>query len=174
MNKTLSPNWKFDVYFFWECVLIVFALAFIASLLTFFGMSSGWYQTLPHASWTPPDWVFSLVWTILYVFIAITTFLGIREDERKFGSANVWVFAALTIVALLLNVLWCFSFFYMQSIVWGFVAVLLLTLVILAQVAYTFYVLGDTRDGKATGSLLVIYLIWLIYATSLNGYLLTI
>ena len=28
-----------------------------------------WYNTLRKAPWTPPNWVFGIVWTFLYAFM---------------------------------------------------------------------------------------------------------
>jgi tryptophan-rich sensory protein len=154
-----------DMLFFWEIVLLVFAVALISSSLTYIGMTSEWYSTLSQASWTPPDWVFSLIWTIMYVIIAITGFLGIREDGRRY------VVASLFVIGLILNVLWCFGFFYCQNSVAGFVLILALTMVIISQMSYCFSTMRSTPTGKAVASLLFFYVLWLIYTTTLSGYL---
>ncbi len=167
-----KQHWRSDMLFFWSVAMVVFGAALIASMFTFAGMSSGWYQSLAHASWTPPDWVFSLAWTILYVVLAVAIFLGVREEGLVFGKFNRWVFGALSITGLLLNVGWCMGFFYFESVIAGFVLIALLALIILAQVVFTFVYLGDSRGGRSAGILLTFYLAWLLYATTLNGYLL--
>ena len=71
-----KQHWRSDMLFFWSVAMVVFGAAMVASMFTFAGMSSGWYESLTHASWTPPDWLFSLAWTILYDFIAVAIFPG--------------------------------------------------------------------------------------------------
>ena len=34
-----------------------------------------WYQKLKKAPWTPPNYVFGVVWTILYLLMAISAYL---------------------------------------------------------------------------------------------------
>ena len=66
-----------------------------------------WYPTLVKPPWTPPDWVFGPVWTVLYVLMAVAAWLVWRERARDaIGSALF-----LYYVQLALNVLWSALFF---------------------------------------------------------------
>ena len=65
-----------------------------------------WYQTLKKPAWTPPDWVFGPVWTVLFVLMALAAWLvwrragwtvlrpvrqpgiGGRSRNRKMATAN--------------------------------------------------------------------------------------
>lgn len=38
-----------------------------------------WYDALEKPSWTPPDWAFPVVWSILYLFIAVAGWLVWQE-----------------------------------------------------------------------------------------------
>ncbi|MBW4040614.1 MAG: tryptophan-rich sensory protein [Acidobacteria bacterium] len=35
----------------------------------------GWYASAPHVTWTPPNWAFGAVWTVLYLLIAVSGWL---------------------------------------------------------------------------------------------------
>ena len=155
----------FSDFVFWEILVVVIALGFIASIWAGPGTTSEWYLSLNQASWNPPAYVFTLIWTCLYVLIALTAYTGIKSDTKQY------VFGLLFIIGMIVNVLWSFIFFAVQSIVGGFILLILLDLLVLAQIVYL--LVQPNRPGKITGGLLFIYLIWLIYATTLNGYLLT-
>jgi benzodiazapine receptor len=54
-------------------VLVCFAVAGVGSLATTPQTASGgWYGTLDKPVFTPPDSVFGLVWTVLYLSIAVS------------------------------------------------------------------------------------------------------
>ncbi len=62
------------------------AIAIFAGL-TFAAAATGglfppgpWYMTLQKPSWTPPNWAFPVVWTILYVMIAAAGYLVWKEQ----------------------------------------------------------------------------------------------
>ena len=42
------------------------------------GRNFMWYQGLNKPSITPPQWVFPVVWTILYIMMAISLFLYLK------------------------------------------------------------------------------------------------
>lgn len=50
-----------------------------------------WYKTLTKPSWTPPDWVFPLAWTTIYLLIS---FAGARVAVLD-GNAYAMVFWAM-------------------------------------------------------------------------------
>ena len=48
-----------------------------------------WYETLLRPEWAPPAWVFSPVWAVLYIIIAIS--FGYVFYQAARGRLPVWV-----------------------------------------------------------------------------------
>ena len=46
-------------------------------------MPGAWYEDLNKPPWNPPNWVFSPVWSILYVTIAISAWLVWRRLQKQ-------------------------------------------------------------------------------------------
>lgn len=40
-----------------------------------------WYPTLQKPSWTPPNWLFALIWVFLYTLIGIASYLVYRAGR---------------------------------------------------------------------------------------------
>ena len=66
-----------------------------------------WYKKLKKAPWTPPDYVFGIVWSVLYLLMFISAYL-IFINKKCFPFCY-----ALTIfvVQLLINLCWTTIFF---------------------------------------------------------------
>jgi translocator protein len=47
-----------------------------------------WYRLLSKPSWTPPDWVFGPVWTVLYLLQGIALVQVLRAGRRGRAGAN--------------------------------------------------------------------------------------
>jgi len=62
-------------------------------------MPGAWYRALSKPPWTPPDWVFPVVWTVLYISSA---FAAARVAMLE-GSAYAMAFWAMQIA---FNPLW--------------------------------------------------------------------
>jgi translocator protein len=120
-----------------------------------------WYQKLKKAPWNPPSYVFGVVWTILYILMAISAYLiFINKKCNPFCYALTIFF-----VQLLINLSWTTIFFNLRMIKFAlFVLVLIFALVI-----YT-YVLFNKID-KIASYLLIPYILWLLVALSLNIYI---
>lgn len=116
----------------------------------------GWYRTLEKPAWNPPDWVFGPVWTTLYVLMGIAAW--IISQPGGFRNARLMLF----LVQLALNLLWSFVFFAWHEPGWAFAEIVLLWLLILATMIAFF------RRHKLAGWLLVPYLLWVSYASTLN------
>lgn len=118
-----------------------------------------WYPTLLKPSWTPPNWVFGPVWTSLYILIAIAGWLLYRAKPSQERTLALTLYGS----QLALNFMWSFLFFSLRSPILGLIDILLLCLLIFLTIAKAWPV-------RPLASLLLIpYLIWVMYATSLNG-----
>ena len=90
-----------------------------------------WYATLVKPALNPPSWVFGPVWTVLYILMGIALYLvWIKGWERK----DVKVAMAIFGVQLILNVLWSYLFFGLQSPVLALIAIVLLWIAILMTI----------------------------------------
>ena len=119
-----------------------------------------WYDTLENSLWTPPGWVFSVVWTILYFLIGIALFLVMQKRGKKQDKNDAYILFGANMV---LNTLWSFIFFGTQS---PFIA--LLTLMALIMVA-VFMARAFFRVSVPAFWLIVPYIVWLMFALYLNG-----
>lgn len=115
-----------------------------------------WYEGLVKPSWTPPNWVFGPVWTILYLMIAAAGW----QVWRKNGLSLVIVVWTLQII---LNASWSWAMFGEHEIGLALliITVLVVTIIIFAILAWPI---------SRTASLLFFpYLAWVLYASSLNA-----
>lgn len=118
-----------------------------------------WYESLERPSFTPPDWVFGAVWTVLYAMMAGALFWIWRADgpDEQKQTAYFW-FAA----QLILNVLWSIAFFQLQSPLLGTLDAALLLIAIGGTIA------AFWRLSRGAALLLVPYFVWVTFATILT------
>lgn len=118
-----------------------------------------WYQSLNLPAFTPPNWLFAPVWTVLYVLMGASAFTLTKNGLTAPMRPALLAFAA----QLILNALWMPVFFGLHRP--GLA--LLLLLVILGMTIGTVRLFG--RVNKNAAWLLVPYLIWLMFAAVLNA-----
>lgn len=125
-----------------------------------------WYDALEKSVLVPPDWVFGVVWPLLYALMGIALFLIWKHHDSIFDNAEKVAIhrKAFTLfwVQLALNFLWSYFFFGLQNIRASLVLIVALWCMILA----TTMLFARTR--KAAGWLLVPYLAWVSFALYLN------
>ena len=114
-----------------------------------------WYQALEKPSWTPPDWLFPPVWTLLYLAIAFAGWLSWRRTSKP-----VTVSSILWFLQLLLNASWSWVFFGLREPTFA-----LANIVVLLAMIVAFAVVTESRLAAA---LFVPYALWVGYATALN------
>jgi tryptophan-rich sensory protein len=114
-----------------------------------------WYKRLSKPSWTPPDWVFPVAWSTLYLCIAAAAARVAPLD----GSQYAMAFFALQIA---LNTLWTPVFFGLKRMGAGMVVLVGLWIAVAATLG-SFWSL----DWIA-GLLFVPYLLWVTIAGALN------
>lgn len=115
-----------------------------------------WYDSLAKPSWTPPNWVFPVVWTVLYIAIA---YAGMRVALiAGSGAALAW-----WSVQIALNTLWTPVFFGLKRMGTGLVVIVLL------WVAVAMTLRGFWALDAIAGLLFAPYLLWVTIATALNA-----
>ena len=135
------------------------AATFTAAGIGAFFVPGPWYETLVKPGWTPPNWLFGPVWTLLYVLIAASAWLVWRE--AGFSGAR-WALAAFAL-QIVLNAAWSWLFFGLQRPDLALVDIsLLVTTIVLMVVLYT-------PISRFAAGLLLPYLAWVSFATALNA-----
>lgn len=133
--------------------LFVIAVALAGSLSTYKSTSSEWYRKCMKLSLTPPSWTFSVVWTILYILIAIAF-------AQELFSYN-WITISLFAVNLILNVTWSLSFFVYKKITLALVNLIFIFITLVLIMVFT--------KNNLVRYLLIPYGLWLCFATALNA-----
>jgi tryptophan-rich sensory protein len=140
-------------------LVLNFSALAIGGLFTGKGVPSEWYMQLSKAPWTPPGWVFGTAWTSIMIFFSFyMAYLWPSAENKSFLTG-------LYIVQWILNVSWNPTFFYFQNILGGLLIISILTLV----VGYFLFYYAPQMKYKSV--LILPYFLWLLIATSLNGYI---
>lgn len=119
----------------------------------------GWYAQLQKPSFNPPSWLFGPVWTLLYAMMGICLYLlWIQPGSAARTTALVVFFAQFT-----LNFFWSYIFFRLHAMGWALVEIIFMWLFILATIFFSW------KIKTLAGWLLVPYLLWVSFASVLNG-----
>lgn len=144
-------------------LIIFLALNFgalaIGGLFTGEGVPSEWYINLNKAPWTPPGWVFGAAWTTIMVCFSVY----MAYAWKKVGKQNFLII--LYAIQWVLNVSWNPVFFYFHQVRFGLIIITALT-VLIGHFLYQY-----RASMKLKSILLLPYFVWLLIATSLNGYI---
>ncbi len=139
-------------------VLLCLIVGSMGSLVTMTG-SGSWYASLEKPAFTPPNWVFGPVWTMLFILMGIALYLIWQSGtERREVQIALAVFA----IQFALNILWSFLFFGMESPILGLVDIVLLWIMIAVTIVLFYQI------RKIAAYLLIPYLVWVSIATALN------
>lgn len=114
-----------------------------------------WYAGLEKPSIAPPNWIFGVVWTPLYLMIALAGWL-LWERARRSPAMGLWV------AQLALNAAWSWVFFGLHQMGAALLEIILLWIVIGATI------LAAWRVSRAAACLLLPYWLWVAFAAALN------
>lgn len=120
-----------------------------------------WYKTLKKAPWTPPNYVFGIIWPILYLLMFISAYL-IFIDKKCYPFCYALI---IFFIQLAINLSWTTIFFKYKLIHFA----LFVLIVIFCLVIYTYLLFN--KINKIASYLLIPYILWLIIALSLNIYI---
>lgn len=140
--------------------LINFGGLALGGFFTGKGVPSDWYTNLNKAPWTPPGWVFGTAWTIIMIcFSFYMAKLWILTTNKK-------LLIALFVFQWILNFGWNPVFFFHKDVLGGLVIISLLTMLV------SYFLFYYLKSMKMASLLIAPYFLWLLIATSLNGYIL--
>lgn len=105
----------------------------------------------------PPDAVFPVVWTVLYLLMGTAAWMIYRTSSGRKRQA-----LAIYVLQLTVNLLWPVFFFFLQLQLFSFFWLLLLLALVFLMMQQFFAI------SPAAAYLLLPYLFWLIFAGYLN------
>ncbi len=156
-EKSYRPSPQKQAGWLIGLVAICFTAAALGGWLTSNSVAD-WYQRIARPNWTPPDWIFGPVWSVLYLMMALAAWLVWRRGGWQKARWSLGLFA----VQLALNVLWSAIFFGLRSPGWAFAEILLLWI----SIAATLVAFWGRSAGAAL--LMVPYWAWTSFAAVLN------
>jgi tryptophan-rich sensory protein len=142
-------------------IVLCLATGIIGAVFTASSVEN-WYILLQKPAFSPPSWVFSPVWTILYILMGISLYIvwdkGLQYPRVKNGMI---IFG----IQLFLNLLWSLLFFGLRSPYYALIEIILLWFAILLTI------LQFRKISRTASYLLIPYILWVSFATVLNYYI---
>jgi len=139
-------------------LILLLLLTFCASAIGGFTTASfkePWYSEILKPSFNPPSWVFSPVWTTLYIMMSVSIW---RIWYKYFDTKILKIY----FLHLFFNASWSVVFFGFHQI--GLALLNLIIIVIFIVILTNLYF----RLDKISAYLMIPYLLWSIYAFILN------
>lgn len=136
-------------------ILVIGTLSGLANA----GSINGWFSTLNKPSFNPPNYLFGPVWTALYILMGISLYLILQTPKTEIRNTALIIFT----IQMILNFSWSFLFFYFKWPGIAFVDIILMWISIVVMI-FTFY-----RISATAAYLQVPYLLWVSFASVLNG-----
>ena len=146
----------------WKQLIVSILICQIPGILGgFITVSSipAWYAYLEKPSLVPPNWSFSIVWTLLYLLMGISLYI---IWQKGWSAPGVRTAISIFGVQLFFNLMWSYLFFGMRSPQMGLAGIILLWVLIGVNIIQ-FY-----RISRPAGLLLVPYILWVSFAAYLN------
>ena len=154
MNKYL--------YYFLGFLLIIQPL--LGSIIVSFSGSNfrdqKWYKSIKKPPLNPPDYIFPIIWPILYILIGISSFLVFRSK-----NINKPLYYTVFEIQLLLNWLWTVFFFKLNNLYLSLVTVFIMIILT------TYLISISYKYNKISAYLLIPYFIWISFACYLTFYI---
>lgn len=117
------------------------------------------YKKLKKPSFSPPPWIFPVIWPALFLSMGISAyriFINGENDKDTKKALRLYFFQ------LFLNFIWPIIFFRFDLFKLAFIEIMLLFISIL-MTTFEFY-----KHDKAAAYLMLPYIIWVAFASVLN------
>jgi len=112
-----------------------------------------WYINLNKPFFSPPNWLFGPVWTLLFLMMGIALYIVWNKKKSLGDKTFKWYW-----IQLFLNLLWSVIFFGLE-----------MPGIALIEILFLWWAIFKTiKSFGETGKWLVPYLMWVSFATLLN------
>ncbi|OGK18136.1 TspO protein [Candidatus Roizmanbacteria bacterium RIFCSPHIGHO2_01_FULL_39_8] len=118
-----------------------------------------WYKALNKPFFSPPNWIFAPVWTLLYLMMGVASYLVWQQGIKKQKVRRALTFYT---IQLFLNFVWSWLFFGLHSPILALIDIVFLWVFIVLTML-KFY-----KISKPAAYLLFPYLLWVSFASLLN------
>ena len=108
---------------------------------------------------SPPPWVFSVAWTILYLIMGLASYFIVTAGP---GSKGKGMLITAYIVQLIMNFMWSLIFFNHKLYFVAFIWLMVMWLIVI------FCAIGFYSIKKTATYLFIPYIVWLTFAAYLN------
>lgn len=160
MRELASKGQLRASYLRWAAVTVplVLLLGFASARLAPSGSENPWYRGLAKPALNPPDWLFPVAWSVLYVLIGLALAMIINARRARGRGLAIALFAGQFAV----NLVWTPTFFAAHRVGLALVLIgVMLALAIAATHAFA-------RVRRLAAWLMVPYLVWVTFAGVLN------
>jgi len=158
LTASASRNMTFQkIALFILCVLIPLFVGQLSSALTAENISI--LDSLDKPPLFPPDLIFPIVWTILYILMGIASYLVLVSNADPNDIVDA---ISAYLLQLAVNFFWSIFFFNFQAFLFSFLWLVLLWIL----VALTIY--NFAQVSKTAAYLMIPYLVWITFAGYLN------
>ena len=131
-------------------MLYVFSPLILGAIVGFLVDMDG-FKTIQKPIFSPPGWLFPIVWSILYLLMGIGYHVAKNNGLSKEGERYY-------LIQLALNLLWSFIFF---SFKWYFISAI--WIIILLYFVYKMFI-SFKETKKVAGYMQLPYMLWLLIA----------
>ena len=134
---------------------VTFSASFIGSIATITSKEP-WYSSLNKSGLNPPDWVFAPVWTTLYLFMTIAIWSAWHKNYKDLNIIYIYL------MHLFFNTTWSIVFFVFHNIFAALInLIIIIGFIIILMIKYK-------KISNLSFILMIPYLLWCIYALTLN------
>ena len=136
-------------------LLVTFGASAIGSLATI-NYKEPWYSLLNKPEFSPPEWIFGPVWTILYFMMSLSIWLYWGSNSRQKNTLNIYL------IHLVFNSTWSIVFFVFHNLLLALIVLFILIALIINLI------IRFKRVNILSSYLMIPYLLWCTFALILN------
>ena len=140
-----------------KLLFYIFITIIIGSVPALFIKISEKYKEIIKPPFSPPGFIFPIIWTILFILMGISIYIVVKSNNEREKEAKLIYF-----IQLIINALWTPIFFYLDEYFLALLWILMLLLLVIVMLIIF------SKINKKSVYLNIPYLLWLLFASYLT------